>query len=424
MGDGQAQIQHRRKDESKLARFKAWSDSTRQRLQTRYRTFNKRLSTFEVSSVTAFLASLSCAVLLWTVWSIWGARFVQALILFGNGEEPQNLQQPATKTAPTSERFTVVVPEMDRAASAAGRVEVQVNVHESQTKEEESRLAKMGQAGDSYGGANALFAAIAGGLVLWAGLLQRRALIEARSTNNQQRFDSVFFELLGLVRNLEERLKRSRPAGGASHVPVRRLNRHSQRSPRFRAEDAPRDSEGVEHHGAYAIAAWAKALSDRVYQETGGFKLPDSSSFLASYFHHNIYEPNASSLGPYFRVLFRVFWHIDHADLPIGEKKQYLALTRGALSEDSIFLAVAYALGPYGAPFRGHILKFDLLEQVGARHKEFLCRALYPIRDIGDSSPPDPLPTSAGQKLKLSVLSAMHEIEMQHVPRIDKSLLY
>lgn len=48
-------------------------------------------------------------------------------------------------------------------------------------------VAELGQAGDSFGGANALFAAIAGALVFWAGFVQAKSLKEARDEYSDER---------------------------------------------------------------------------------------------------------------------------------------------------------------------------------------------------------------------------------------------
>lgn len=77
-------------------------------------------------------------------------------------------------------------------------------------------FAEAGQTGDAFGGVNALLTAIAGSLVAWAGYMQylslRESRVEAkeeRKARQRQEFESLFFRMLDLSRELTNRIESS-----------------------------------------------------------------------------------------------------------------------------------------------------------------------------------------------------------------------
>jgi hypothetical protein len=88
-----------------------------------------------------------------------------------------------------------------------------------------SRIAELGQVGDLFGGISALFAALAGAGVFWAGYLQHRTLaatrnardeekqrfvaqqLEEEARHKRQQFEATFFQLLALLRDLLQSLR-------------------------------------------------------------------------------------------------------------------------------------------------------------------------------------------------------------------------
>lgn len=256
------------------------------------------------------LFALGVALLLWLAWSLVGARTAHMLL--------------APKAHATSSGM---------AASAVASPGV----------------AEYGQAGDAFGGANALFAAIAGALVFWAGYLQAKSLREAqrayadeRRARQREQFEALFFRLLDLNRDLLARLE---------------------------------TSASTDREGAAALDSWAASLVKMLES----FYTPNAevkAKRLVTSFQGAVYQAHPSALGPYFRVLFQVFKHIDEADLTPREKIQYANIARGQISEGAVLLLAANGLTTRGHRFIPLIERYGLLEHMHPKYLETFRDAL------------------------------------------------
>lgn len=256
------------------------------------------------------LTALGVAFVMWLAWSLVGARTAHMLIA-----------PTAQSTAPSA------------AASAATSPGV----------------AEYGQAGDAFGGANALFAAIAGALVFWAGYLQAKSLREAqkayadeRQARQREQFEALFFRLLDLNRDLLARLEAR---------------------------------TSTDREGAAALDSWAASLVKMLES----FYTPNDevkAKRLVTSYQSAVYRAHPSALGPYFRVLFQVFKHIDEADLTPREKVQYANIARGQISEGAVLLLAANGLTMRGHRFIPLIERYGLLEHMHPTYLESFRDAL------------------------------------------------
>ncbi|WP_175538188.1 putative phage abortive infection protein [Mitsuaria sp. PDC51] len=247
-----------------------------------------------------------------------------------------------------------------------------------------SRLSELGQAGDAFGGANALFSAIAGALLIWAGWLQRRSLIEARKVNARQAFETTFFELLTLTRELESRFKREvkEPASIFARRPP--LNRRTKYV-RDRSTRSERPFQmPPEVRGSDALSAWAVALME--FSAANGAAVPeeDRLRLVSTFFHNYIYLPNSGSFGPYFRTLYQTFKLIDQSPMSRIEKERYAKIARGMVSEDAVLLLAANAATPAGHRFKVYLRRYALLEHMNPTYKRALRASL--LKYVGASS--------------------------------------
>ena len=217
-----------------------------------------------------------------------------------------------------------------------------------------SAMAELGQAGDAFGGANAFFAAIAGGLVLWAGVLQSRSLNEARTAtrqagaayeeerllNRREQVSTTFFQMLALNRELVERIDNGLKTGDTNRT------------------------------GAAALDHFAHEL-DRRLEERGISITPEESqaSHIATTYIGTIYDAHPSQLGPYFRLLFQTFKLIADSDLNDATQIQLANVVRGQISEGAVLLLAANGLTERGFKFIPLIEKFGLLEHMHAKYR-------------------------------------------------------
>ncbi|RYD64286.1 MAG: hypothetical protein EOP84_32880, partial [Verrucomicrobiaceae bacterium] len=155
----------------------------------------------EIPAAIYPLVALAIAIILWFAWVEWGVAYAHKRISsYAAGYARAALVSSPKNPAVDSQQVTSSVPiaEPDRAAT----------------------MSEIGQSGDAFGGANALFAALAGALVLWAGIVQNQALKEAklatglataaydnqRDANRRDQFSTTFFQMLTLSRQLVERI--------------------------------------------------------------------------------------------------------------------------------------------------------------------------------------------------------------------------
>ena len=286
------------------------------------------------------------AIALWALWLFWGSQFVKEQMSPAGGASVQPLSGAASAAGPQSVASAV----FSSAASAPAGVQVFVTVPQplAAFPEPPSKLTELGQAGDAFGSANALFAAIAGGLLVWSGWLQRRALIEARVVNQKQQFETTFFELLSMGRELEGRFRKADVSGKAD-----------------RADPSPA------LQGHEALSDWALELDRRVQASVS---LQDKSAIvlarIVTDFHDHVYDKDPGAFGPYFRVLYQTFKHVASSTLSREEKIQYANIARGQINEDAVFLLAANGLGNFGEKFIRLINRFGLLEHMNRTYRD------------------------------------------------------
>ena len=228
-------------------------------------------------------------------------------------------------------------------------------------------FSELGQTGDSFGSINALLTALAGAIVFWAGYLQKeqlnqarrdatRARLEAaeeRKSRQKQEFESLFFRLLDLSREITEKVETPRVRTGA------RYTNPANEATTF--ETAPgRTGSAALHHFAWAIDDdWIP---------------PDDAEEvlrrLVDRFKKRAYNRAPSAFGPYFRILYQTFKHVaESTSLTEQEKVRYANLARGQISEGAVLLLALNGLTTDGYKFVPIIERFGLLEHLHATYR-------------------------------------------------------
>lgn len=208
-------------------------------------------------------------------------------------------------------------------------------------------FTRLGQTGDLFGGVNALFASIAAVGVFWAGALQRRTMLEARAAIAHQHFETAFFELLNLTREVLDRFEYEYSTSASAKNP----------------------SIDKKRTGFRALSA----LTVRKFPKDRAFipgTLPRQKlQHLVNVYKQDVYHQYPSALGPFFRVLYQTFALVDKSPLDPGEKVRYANIARGQLSEASVLLLALNGLTWRGRNFVPLIEQFGLLEHM---HPQYL----------------------------------------------------
>ena len=269
-------------------------------------------------------------------------------------------------------------------------VELPVTPDESSSVSERlPRLERLGQAGDSYGSFNALVGVLTVVLLFLASAIQWTALKESRENFDQQRihidrqnFEDHFFRLLELSRQLGEEF-------------------HGKFC---NATDGERELRGFE-----ALNAFASKVSENITSSKTSLTLEAESNFRSrGYTHKNnpelkvyecltpvgnfaldlyrlvnayrlfAYEEQPSVFGPYMRVLYRVFVHIDRSVILDDEKKDFIKIATATIPEGAVFLLALNGLTSFARnTFHPLIERFGLLEHMHAKYRNSYASSLY-----------------------------------------------
>ncbi len=223
-------------------------------------------------------------------------------------------------------------------------------------------VAKLGQLGDSFAPLNTLFTGLAFGVVFWAGWLQRQDLAlqkraldaqetelqETRKVMARQTFESAFFQMLRVTREL--------------HAAIR-----------------------VGHEmGAEAVSTLARDCSPHLSDAPGTAAGPGVENLrdeVARRFERDIYARAHGTLGPYFRSLYHVFRFIDDQIaakvLDELEARRYANIARAHLSAQDLILLGGNCCSARGAGFRKNVERFGLLKHYDDETSEAVARRCY-----------------------------------------------
>lgn len=296
------------------------------------------------------LVAAGLVLLLWLIWPFWGvAAFKSRIEANFAAEQVLNVKKEGVSSVPrlaASSPIKGAAPAADIDSESKESAEVKIPTVGD-------HFAQLGQTGDLFGGINALFAAFALIGVGWAASMQWRAMSEARQATAEQRFETAFFELLRLTREVLERIEIELS--------------HSEKL----ADDQQHQSRGIKS-GASALNALA-SRHFAAFSIGGG---PGEDAYwlqqLVTQFKKKIYGQNPSAMGPYFRLLYQTFDLVAKAPLDEVRKVRYSNIARGQISEGAVLLLALNGLTWRGWNFVALIERFGLLEHMHHRYlKQF-----------------------------------------------------
>ena len=250
---------------------------------------------------------------------------------------------------------------------------------------ETAYFTQIGQVGEAFGGLNAALTAIAGALVLWAGVMQHQTLKHARAealrereeageerhSRKIQQFESLFFRMLELSRDMTARIETPR-------VWVRALYTNpAEQATTFETKPGPKGNSAL-HHFAWRIdTGWTPPADTK-----------EQLRRLVDRFKKRAYNRAPSAFGPYFRMLYQTFKHVaDESSLTEAERVRYANIARGQISEGAVLLLALNGLTVDGYKFVPLIERFGLLEHMHrtyrARYREALLIGYRPRAFLG-----------------------------------------
>ncbi|CAD7023190.1 hypothetical protein REJC140_00123 [Pseudorhizobium endolithicum] len=188
--------------------------------------------------------------------------------------------------------------------------------------------ATLGQWGDTFGALSSLFAGCAAIGVVATLRLQRQASAEQKMDQDRQRFESHFFQLLGLLRELRQGVK-VKPSA-------------------------------VAYTGAEAIAYFASTIRNRASKGTEDIA---SATDLADAYREVVHQRDEAGLGTYFRTLFNILKLISQEkSITEPDRIFYANAVRAQLSSDDLHLIGFNGLMPESGKLSKYIKEFRLLK--------------------------------------------------------------
>lgn len=214
-------------------------------------------------------------------------------------------------------------------------------------------MSASGQWGDTFGAFNALFGALGFTAVFATLLVQGAALKRQQDELHAQRFESTYFELIRLLRELREQV----------------VFHHSKEY-----ETQIGRKNGMQQH-PFAISGALREVEFWLGLMEGGNVALLSAGDVGLTYKSNVHAHNEAALGPYFRVMYTILKRISvDRVLSKQEKTDYGNLLRAQLTSDDIALAGYNALSDVSGNFVDYLKEFKLLAHLpeGTRRDRFL----------------------------------------------------
>jgi hypothetical protein len=227
--------------------------------------------------------------------------------------------------------------------------------------------AVLGQWGDTFGGLNALFTALGFIAVLITIRQQQKQIEWTLADLHRQRFEALFFDLLGLLREARDEV-RFRPS-----VQYRRARKRSS------------DKETVQGQAAFRSAIYEVRYWLRKAKVT---PLTSNALTLAPIYRSHVHIRYESTLSPYFRLLYTILRRISSdPGLSTEEKARYGNIVRSQLTSFELGLVGLNALMAEANDFNRYVVEFRLLKYLP--QKQYLRRLLEQVYPHSTFNPRD-----------------------------------
>lgn len=226
------------------------------------------------------------------------------------------------------------------------------SIHIAQYFTERSSLTiqEAGAWGDSFGAFNALVSTIAAGAVVVTLFLQQRSIRSQEKDLHRQRFESNFFELLRLMRELrsEIRFRHTKQYATAKKSAGKVVN-------------STVDLPGIEHKGVVGID---RALAELLFWHAEyANRGPLNRIIIGNIYDEKVGKINEYSISPYFRMIYTLLYRVSNDGvLSEYEKQQYGNLVRSQLTSRELHLIAYNACSGVSKDLTQYIEKFRLFK--------------------------------------------------------------
>lgn len=225
----------------------------------------------------------------------------------------------------------------------------------------EATLAKGGQFGDWFGGLNALFTALALGVVVWTNQLQRheareqeRLFLLQQKEIKRQSFEASLFQMIALCRELHGGLQDKSIYLGETIV--RKVGQE------FGTEDLATGADAMQRYANRCKKILESMASSETTATLSGL---EQRIAIGMAYEVGPYSSHSRYLGPYFRALYHLFKLIERQSfLDELERRQYANLARAHLSDDDLVVLAANLCSKSGAGMLPIAEKYGLLKHL------------------------------------------------------------
>ncbi len=221
-------------------------------------------------------------------------------------------------------------------------------------------IQEAGSWGDSFGGFNALVSALGFAAVLSTLILQNVSLREQQNDQHLIRFETSFFELLKLMRELRSELTFKQSDEMILHGPIKLVRKTSQSN--FNAIK----------YACYEVRVLA--YKDKAHDSFSRNEI----SKIYSKSVHNRYE---SRFAPYFRIIYTILHKIkEDSKLSDSQKAYYGNLLRAQLTSHEIALLGFNATAVVAKDLDEHLIYFRMFKYLPDGPARTMLLDVYPAQ--------------------------------------------
>lgn len=209
------------------------------------------------------------------------------------------------------------------------------------TNSQSTELA--GSWGDTFGGFNALFGALGFSAVLATLLIQAKAIRDQQRDQHYQRFDTTFFQLIGLIREVRSEIRFSYSSDYRKANASKRVHHSMQKGP----------------------DAVLSAVTELKYWLTTGRTASGTYTRdeVGKIYTVRVHKRFESRLAPFFRLIYTVLDRLKHDQhLSDDEKARYGNLLRSQLTSHEISLMALNGTADVSKDLASLITEFHLLK--------------------------------------------------------------
>ncbi|MGW8203304.1 putative phage abortive infection protein [Sphingomonas bisphenolicum] len=236
----------------------------------------------------------------------------------------------------------------------------------------DAQLTRAAQWGDSFGVINAFTSGLGFTVVFFTLIMQARALRDQAADLHRQRFESSFFELLKLMRELRQQVQFHH-----SHALV--MDSGKGMSPDGAKKIKSRLGEKKTDLIAFdaiirEYAYWYKKNPDR-----GSLQSDEKKKFIASVYDDKIHKVSESTISPYFRIIYTILYRIKSDKYLIDKEKfQYSNLLRSQLTSRELTVLALNATSNVSKDMFEHVCHFRLLKYYPESGTRQTLMSIYP----------------------------------------------